>query len=451
MDMLWEKSIQIIKEKVSPQNFETWIRPIKMSSLEGNNVTLNVPNKFFKDWLIENYQYVIKEAIAKVAGIDLKVDLQIGQEIKKSQASVRRHGEHQEKVRSQSKRVRSGINQSLNPHYSFERFVVGPCNQFAHAASVSVAEQPAKNYNPLFIYGGVGLGKTHLLNAIGLRALSRHPNMNVVYVSAEEFMNELINSIRYDRMPKFREKYRNIDCLLIDDIQFVAGKEKTQEEFFHTFNTLHDSGKQIVVSSDKFPKDIPNMEGRLRSRFEWGLIADIHPPEIETKIAILEKKAQENNMVLPTNVAHYVASQVESNIRELEGYLIRISAFSSITGKEIDINLTKEVLKKILKRIEREEVTIEEIIKTIAAKLNVKVSDIKSQKKNKNLVFARQIAMYLARKLTALSFPDIGEKVGGRDHSTVIYANNKMKKACDEDKNLKKIVQEIEEALQQRG
>ena len=451
MDMLWEKSIQIIKEKVSPQNFETWIRPIKMSSLEGNNVTLNVPNKFFKDWLIENYQYVIKEAIAKVAGIDLKVDLQIGQEIKKSQASVRRHGEHQEKARSQSKRVRSGINQSLNPHYSFERFVVGPCNQFAHAASVSVAEQPAKNYNPFFIYGGVGLGKTHLLNAIGLRALSRHPDMNVVYVSAEEFMNELINSIRYDRMPKFREKYRNIDCLLIDDIQFVAGKEKTQEEFFHTFNTLHDSGKQIVVSSDKFPKDIPNMEDRLRSRFEWGLIADIHPPEIETKIAILEKKAQENNMVLPTNVAHYVASQVESNIRELEGYLIRISAFSSLTGKEIDINLTKEVLKKILKRIEREEVTIEEIIKTIAAKLNVKISDIKSQKKNKNIVFARQIAMYLARRLTALSFPDIGDKIGGRDHSTVIYANNKMKNVCEENKNIKKIIQDIEDSLQQRG
>jgi chromosomal replication initiator protein len=449
--MLWEKSIQIIKEKVSPQNFETWIRPIKMSSLEGNNVTLNVPNKFFKDWLIENYQYVIREAIAKVAGLDLKVELQIGQEMKKGQTSVRRHGEHQEKTRSQSKRVRSGINQSLNPHYSFERFVVGPCNQFAHAASVSVAEQPAKNYNPFFIYGGVGLGKTHLLNAIGLRALSRHPDMNVVYVSAEEFMNELINSIRYDRMPKFREKYRNIDCLLIDDIQFVAGKEKTQEEFFHTFNTLHDSGKQIVVSSDKFPKDIPNMEDRLRSRFEWGLIADIHPPEIETKIAILEKKAQENNLILPTNVAHYVASQVESNIRELEGYLIRISAFSSLTGKEIDINLTKEVLKRILKRIEKEEVTIEEIIKTIAAKLNVKISDIKSQKKNKNLVFARQIAMYLARKLTALSFPDIGEKIGGRDHSTVIYANNKMKKGCDDDKALKKIVQEIEDSLQQRS
>ena len=447
MDILWEKSLQFIKEKVSQQNFETWIRPIKISSMEGDNITLNVPNKFFKDWLIENYHPVIKEAIASVAGIDLKVDLQIAQESKQKPSSPRRHGDHQEKPRSQKKTVRSRVNQSLNPHYSFERFVVGPCNQFAHAASVSVAEQPAKNYNPLFIYGGVGLGKTHLLNAIGLHALVQHPEMNVVYVSAEEFMNELINSIRYDRMPKFREKYRNIDCLLIDDIQFVAGKEKTQEEFFHTFNTLHDSGKQIVVTSDKFPKDIPNMENRLRSRFEWGLIADIHPPEIETKIAILEKKAQENKMVLPQNVAYYVASNVESNIRELEGYLIRISAFASLTGKDIDINLTKEVLKKMLKRNEKEEVTIEEILKTVAGKLNVKVSDIKSQKKNKNLVSARQIAMYLARKMTDASFPDIGEKIGGRDHSTVIYSNNKIKNALEEDANLKKIVQEIEDTL----
>ena len=447
MDILWEKSLHFIKEKVSQQNFETWIRPIKISSMEGDNITLNVPNKFFKDWLIENYHPVIKEAIASVAGIDLKVDLQIAQESKQKPSSPRRYGDHQEKPRSQKKTVRSRVNQSLNPHYSFERFVVGPCNQFAHAASVSVAEQPAKNYNPLFIYGGVGLGKTHLLNAIGLHALVQHPEMNVVYVSAEEFMNELINSIRYDRMPKFREKYRNIDCLLIDDIQFVAGKEKTQEEFFHTFNTLHDSGKQIVVTSDKFPKDIPNMENRLRSRFEWGLIADIHPPEIETKIAILEKKAQENKMVLPQNVAYYVASNVESNIRELEGYLIRISAFASLTGKDIDINLTKEVLKKMLKRNEKEEVTIEEILKTVAGKLNVKVSDIKSQKKNKNLVSARQIAMYLARKMTDASFPDIGEKIGGRDHSTVIYSNNKIKNALEEDANLKKIVQEIEDTL----
>jgi chromosomal replication initiator protein len=450
VDILWEKSLHIIKDKVSQQNFDTWIRPIKISSLEGSNLTLHVPNKFFKDWLMENYHAVIKEALTSIAGIDVKVDLQIALDAKKSQSSTRRAGDHQEKTRSPKKSVRSGTNQSLNQHYAFDRFVVGPCNQFAHAASVSVAEQPAKNYNPLFIYGGVGLGKTHLLNAIGLHTLALFPDLNVVYVSAEEFMNELINSIRYDRMPKFREKYRNMDCLLMDDIQFVAGKEKTQEEFFHTFNTLHDSGKQIVVTSDKFPKDIPNMENRLRSRFEWGLIADIHPPEIETKIAILEKKAQENKMVLPQNVAHYVASHVESNIRELEGYLIRISAFSSLTGKEIDMNLTKEVLKKIIKLNEKEEVTVDEILKTVAGKLNVKMSDIKSHKKNKNLVFARQIAMYLSRRMTSASFPDIGEKIGGRDHSTVIYACNKMKKVMEEDLNVKKLVLELEEILQNK-
>ena len=420
--------------------------------MEGDNITFNVPNKFFKDWLIENYHAVIKEALASIAGIDLKVDLQVAQETKKSPGSSRRAGgDIQEKARTHKKPPRSGTNQSLNQHYSFDRFVVGPCNQFAHAASVAVAEQPAKNYNPLFIYGGVGLGKTHLLNAIGLHTLTVFPDLNVVYVSAEEFMNELINSIRYDRMPKFREKYRNIDCLLMDDIQFVAGKEKTQEEFFHTFNTLHDSGKQIVVTSDKFPKDIPNMENRLRSRFEWGLIADIHPPEIETKIAILEKKAQENKMVLPQNVAYYVASHVESNIRELEGYLIRISAFSSLTGKEIDMTLTKEVLKKVIKLNEKEDVTVEDILKTVASKMNVKVSDMKSHKKNKNLVFSRQIAMYLSRKMTSASFPDIGEKIGGRDHSTVIYANNKIKQLVEEDAQLKKLIREIEECIQNKA
>jgi chromosomal replication initiator protein len=263
-------------------------------------------------------------------------------------------------------------------------------------------------------------------------------------------MNELINSIRYDKMPQFREKYRKIDCLLIDDIQFIAGKERTQEEFFHTFNTLHDSGKQIVVTSDRFPKDIPNLEGRLRSRFEWGLIADIQPPEMETKIAIIEKKAHENNLTLPSNVALYVASHVESNIRELEGFLIRIGAYSSLTGREIDINLAKEVLKKVLKQNEKEDVTIDEITKAVAGKIGVKISDIKSKKKNKNLVHARQIAMYLARKMTSSSFPDIGEKIGGRDHSTVIYANNKINKAMEEDVKLQKIVSEIEETIKNK-
>ena len=312
---------------------------------------------------------------------------------------------------------------------------------------MAVADQPAKNYNPLFIYGGVGLGKTHLLNAIGLKTLSLYPDMNVVYVSAEVFMNELINSIRYDKMPKFREKFRNIDCILIDDIQFIAGKERTQEEFFHTFNTLHDAGKQIVVTSDKFPKDIPNLEGRLRSRFEWGLIADIQPPEVETKIAILEKKAQENKIALPSNVALYIASQTETNIRELEGYLVRIAAYSSLTGREIDLDLVKAVLKKLLHQEEKREVTIEEIIKTVAAKLNIKISDIRSPKKNKNLVQARQISMFLARELTSASFPDIGYKVGGRDHSTVIYAHNKIKRMMETDKTLKDILDGIQETL----
>jgi len=277
--------------------------------------------------------------------------------------------------------------------------------------------------------------------------MSIYPGMNVVYVSAEEFMNELILSIRYDKMPQFREKFRNIDCLLMDDIQFIAGKERTQEEFFHTFNTLHDSGKQIVVTSDKFPKDIPNLEGRLRSRFEWGLIADIQPPEIETKIAILEKKAQENNILLPTNVAYYISSHAESNIRELEGFLVRIAAYSSVTGRNIDLDLVKEVLKDIIKQRETNEVSFEDILKAVSARFNVKISEIKSQSKSKNIALARQAAMYLARKLTGNSFPDIGEKIGGRDHSTVIYANNKIRKQLETDSKLKTTLQEIEDQL----
>jgi chromosomal replication initiator protein len=343
--------------------------------------------------------------------------------------------------------TRLRIHQSLKPNYNFDRFVVGPSNQFAHAAALAVAEQPARNYNPLFIYGGVGLGKTHLLNAIGIHTLALHAEKNVLYVSAEEFMNEMINSIRYDRMPKFREKYRNIDSLLIDDIQFIAGKERTQEEFFHTFNTLHDSGKQIVVTSDRFPKDIPNLEGRLRSRFEWGLIADIQVPDVETKIAIVMKKAQENNIAIPQNVAYYIASKSESNIRELEGFLVRIGAYASLTGREIDMDLVREVLKKFFKQGEKREITIDEIVKTVAGKFNIRISDLKSQKKNKNLVIPRQIAMYLSRKMTTLSFPDIGAKIGGKDHSTVIYATNKVRDLLEKDPKIMASVREIEDAL----
>jgi chromosomal replication initiator protein len=445
VETIWDKATKVIQDKLNKQNFDTWIRPIKIVALEDKCVRLAVPNKFFKDWLIDNYFPIIKNSLENIVGIEIDVEFVLSKD-KEKKVDITTE-EYKTSKNPPSVDIRNKNLFPLNSNYTFDRFVVGPCNQFAHAASIAVAKQPAKNYNPLFLYGGSGLGKTHLLNAIGLLTSSVHSNLQVMYVSAEEFMNEMINSIRYDRMPKFREKYRNIGCLLIDDIHFLAGKERTQEEFFHTFNTLHDSGKQIVVSSDKFPKDIPNLEGRLRSRFEWGLIADIQPPEIETKIAIIEKKMQENKISLPSNVAHYIASKVESNIRELEGFLVRICAYSSLTGREIDLDLVKEVLSQLLKHSEKHEIGIDEIIKIVAGKLNIKIADIKAHNKNKNMVFARQIAMYLSRKLTSHSFPDIGEKIGGRDHSTVIYANNKIIKGIENDSKLKNLVQEIENNL----
>ena len=450
MEDFWGKTTKFIQEKISKQNFDTWIKPIKIIAMEDQHVQLAVPNKFFKDWLLDNYTSTIKQSLKAAAGIDVDIDFVL----LKNQENISDPSLKQTTHAKNTSTTITGKNKNfsfLNDNYSFDRFVVGSCNQFAHAASIAVAKQPAKNYNPLFIYGGSGLGKTHLLNAIGLLSSSIHPTLNIMYVSAEEFMNEMINSIRYDRMPKFREKYRNISCLLIDDIHFLAGKERTQEEFFHTFNTLHDSGKQIVVTSDKFPKDIPNLESRLRSRFEWGLIADIQPPEIETKIAIIEKKIQENKIELPHNVIHYIASHVESNIRELEGFLVRIGAYSSLTGREIDLDLVKEVLSSLVKHNKQGDVSIEDIIKVISGKLNIKISDIKAHNKNKNIVFARQIIMYLARKLTNHSFPDIGQKIGGRDHSTVIYANNKMLNSIKTDPKLKVLIQELEDVLMNKS
>ena len=440
MEAFWNEGVKIIKEKVSQQNFETWIKPIRVVSLEENNVLLGVPNKFFKDWLVENYIDLISHSLSNVSGIDVDIKFVVS---KSEGRDTSMGGGGQKTVPRTPVRLHS----SLNLKYTFERFVVGASNQFANAAALSVAEQPARNYNPLFVYGGVGLGKTHLINAIGIHTVSLYPQKNVLYVSAEEFMNELIYSIRYDKMSNFREKYRKIDSLLIDDIQFIAGKERTQEEFFHTFNTLHDSGKQIVVTSDKFPKEMQNLEARLRSRFEWGLIADIQPPDIETRIAIIEKKAHENSIDISSEVTHYIASVADSNIRELEGILTRIAAYSSLTGKEIKIDIVRDVIKNLLKHSVKREVTIDEIMKAVGRKFNIKVGDIRSPKKNKNLVLARQIVMYLSRKMTNNSFPDIGEKVGGRDHSTVIYSNNKIKKIIEKDSEVRKIVEEIEMIL----
>ncbi|MEI7637352.1 MAG: chromosomal replication initiator protein DnaA [Syntrophus sp. (in: bacteria)] len=446
MDQTWKEAYNIIKENVSEQNFETWIKPLRIMSIDEQDARLAVPNRFFRDWLTDNYQNVIADSLRAATGRSYRIDFVITHE-KRQQENLAMSLPAEKDSRPPKKSLRVQPLTSLNPNYTFERFVIGASNQFAHAASIAVAEQPAKSYNPLFIYGGVGLGKTHLLNAIGLHTLTTNPDMNVVYVSAESFMNELINCIRFDKMPKFREKYRNIECLLIDDIQFIAGKDRTQEEFFHTFNSLHDSGKQIVVTSDKFPKEIPNLESRLRSRFEWGLIADIQPPEIETKVAIIEKKAQENNINLPANVAYYIASNAESNIREMEGFLLRTVAYASLKHREIDMELVRDVLKHVIRSNSKHEVSIDDIIKAVGAKLEVKISDIKSRKKNKNIVAARQICMYFARKLTNSSFPDIGDKIGCRDHSTVIYSCNKVEKIIETDMKMKKIIADLEEAV----
>jgi chromosomal replication initiator protein len=334
----------------------------------------------------------------------------------------------------------------FNPKYTFDHFVVGASNQFAHAACLAVADLPAKNYNPLFIYGGVGLGKTHLLHAIGYHILQHRilPEVRkICYISSEEFTNELINSLRYEKMDEFRNKFRRMDILLIDDIQFIAGKERTQAEFFHTFNSLYEARKQIVVTSDKFPKDIPNFEERLRSRFEWGLIADIQPPDIETKVAILRKKAETENISLPNDVAFFLASQIDSNIRVLEGSLIRIGAFASLTKTPIDIQLAKEVLKNIIKPKE-EFVSIDLVQKVVSTFFNIKISDLKVKRKSKGYVIPRQIAMFLSRKLTNASLLEIGDKFGGKDHSTVLHSIKKVEERMSQETSFKEMIETLQ-------
>ncbi|MBE9480769.1 MAG: chromosomal replication initiator protein DnaA, partial [Bacteroidetes bacterium] len=331
---------------------------------------------------------------------------------------------------------------NINTKYTFDSFVSGPSNQFAHAAAMAVANNPATTYNPLFIYGGVGLGKTHIVHAIGNEILSKNKGMKIRYYSSEKFTNELINSLRHAKMDEFRNKFRSIDVLLIDDIQFIAGKKSTQEEFFHTFNALYESHKQIVVTSDKFPKEIPALEERLRSRFEWGLIADIQAPDVETKQAILKMKADQNNIILPEDVSFFLANSITSNVRELEGYLIRVGAYASLTSTPISLDMAKNILKNILVEQSRE-ITIENIQKIVANHYQIKTSDLKSAKRLKTLVLPRQIAMYIGRKLTSASYPEIGTKFGGKDHSTVIHAIKKIEKNMEEDLLLRSTIEKL--------
>ncbi|MGH7771328.1 MAG: chromosomal replication initiator protein DnaA [Candidatus Binatia bacterium] len=438
MDELWEAALKQLREQLGKQNFETWIKPISVGKSHGDQINLEVPNKFFRDWLLEHFLKSIEETLSSLSHQTVKVSISVNQQLDTSKVIEKRVG------REKYQPVRIS---NLIPKYNFENFVVGASNQFAHAASLAVANQPGEHYNPLFIYGGVGLGKTHLINAIGHRIVERRPALKVIYLSSESFMNELIASLRRDKMDEFKTRFRNMDALILDDVQFIAGKERTQEEFFHTFNSLYESHRQIVLTSDKFPKEIPELEDRLRNRFEWGLIADIQAPDMETRVAILQKKAEQEGVTLPHEVAIFLASHIDSNVRELEGSLTRLGAFASLTKAPITVDLVKDVLQNTLKGSQRE-VTIENIQKTICDHFNIKLGDLKAKRRTKNIALPRQVAMYLCRKYTSTSFPAIGYKFGGRDHSTVIHASRAIEKRIKEDPHMQATVEKLEKNLQ---
>ncbi len=449
MNKLWKDTLQHLEGQLSAQHFSTWIKPIRLQGIAKDVVRLEVPNRFVLDWVRSNYAQLIQSTLSSLGAVDYKIDWSISrtnsaETHEESNSEAPRDSERQAPRTLTTSAPQSHTN--LNPKYTFDAFVSGSSNQFAHAAAMAVAANPATTYNPLFIYGGVGLGKTHLVNAIGNAMLARNPQLRVCYYASEKFMNELINSIRYAKMDDFRNKFRSMDVLLIDDVQFIAGKERTQEEFFHTFNALYESHKQIVVTSDKFPKEIPELEERLRSRFEWGLIADIQPPDVETKQAILRLKAEQNRIELPEDVARFLASSVTNNVRELEGYLVRIGAYASLTSTPISLEMAKDILKDILVDKSRE-ITVEEIQKTVASHFNIKVSDIRSPKRLKALILPRQIAMYLSRQLTECSYPEIGERFGGKDHSTIIHAIRKIEKNLQDDLNLRVTIDNLKTSL----
>lgn len=433
-----------MQNKISKPSFETWLKSTKAHMLQGDRLTVIAPNEFARDWLEERYSHLISEVLLELTGEELEVKFIIPSNQGDDSMTVSTRVKKPKKIDDDSADFPQFM---LNTKNTFDTFVIGSGNRFAHAASLAVAEAPAKAYNPLFIYGGVGLGKTHLMHAIGQYVLEHNPHAKVVYLSSEKFMNEFINSIRDNKAGEFRDKYRTVDVLLIDDIQFLAGKESTQEEFFHTFNALHEESKQIVISSDRPPKEIPTLEDRLRSRFEWGLITDITPPDLETRIAILRKKAKADGLDIPNEVMLYIANQIDSNIRELEGALIRVVAYSSLINKDINADLAAEALKDIIPSSKPKIITILEIQKTVGEHYNIKLEDFKAKKRTKTLAFPRQIAMYLSRELTDFSLPKIGDEFGGRDHTTVIHAHEKISKLLQTDPVLQRQVKEIQEQL----
>ncbi|MBM41100.1 MAG: chromosomal replication initiator protein DnaA [Acidobacteria bacterium] len=434
---IWDLVLARVKTKVNRHSFFTWFKPTAFLDDDGSTVRVKVPNDLFRDWLTKHYAGVIAEAVS-----DLKRDGTVVSFVTVDAPAPPPVPPAPPVPAADLPKERPGAIARLNQRYTFAKFVVGSSNQFAHAAARAVAEAPSRSYNPLFIYGGVGLGKTHLMHAIGQYLDTHSPQLELTYISSERFMNEMINGVRYDRILEFRERYRNMDILLVDDIQFLAGKEGTQTEFFHTFNSLYDAQKQIIISSDCPPHEIPQLEERLRSRFEWGLIADIQPPDIETKVAILKKKAEAENVPLPDDVALYIAGKIKSNIRELEGSLIRLIAYASLTGRQISLPLAQDVLRNILDRDDAK-VTIDVIQKLVATRYSLKVSDLKSRNSSKLVAEPRQIAMYLCKSLTNASLPQIGKSFGGKHHSTVIHSIRKIEARRKQDASFNSLMETL--------
>jgi len=436
----WLQVLNYLKTKVNTQSYQTWLRPTRFSHVENEAIVVFVPNREFQEWIQENYAGLVAEALR---------DLNLGfKEIRYI------FGENAERKSTggdgatlvQRKLDFDSVDRQLNQKYTFSSFVVGSCNQFAHAAARAVAQAPAKAYNPLFLYGGVGLGKTHLMQAVGHMIKHNWKEMRLAYVSSEAFTNDVINSLRYDRMYSFREKYRNIDVLLMDDIEFIAGKERTQEEFFHTFNTLYEAQKQVVISSDCPPKDIPGLEERLRSRFAWGLTADLQPPDLETKRAILDKKCEAQGVTLPDEVSDFIARKIKSSVRDLEGALTRLVAYSSLTGAEVSVSMAQQVLKNLVDIGDRR-VSIEIIQRAVCQEFGLSLPQLRSKNNSRLVAYPRQVAMYLAKELTTASLPQIGREFGGKHHTTVLHSINKISELRQSDRDLNRLLNKLRDSL----
>jgi len=435
---VWQAALSNIQRQLVHHSFATWFRPLTLGTATGNRLQILLPNRFFKEWFEEHYLELLRSALEDLLFTRVEIELVVPNEDAPPPPPPQQPPPKRTARRSTS-------SNSLNAKYTFDSFVAGAGNQLAHAASLAVAEQISKAYNPFFVYGGVGLGKTHLLHAIGHHVLERENLVRVSYVSSEKFTNDLINAIRFDATTEFRNRYRSVDVLLIDDIQFIAGKERTQEEFFHTFNDLYNASKQIVLTSDSIPKEIPGLEERLRSRFEWGLIADIQPPDLETKAAILRKKAQAEGVQIPDEVSLFIATNVKSNVRELEGYLVRIVAYASLTNQAITLDLAREVLKELVNGDRT--ITIPRILEVVGDFYRIKEKELLSKSRHKSIVLPRQIAMYLCRTHTNASLPDIGTEFGGKDHSTVIHACTKIRELMARDEKFRKQLHDLTNLL----